>query len=239
MLELHDVVKNYYLGDGKPIRAVDGVSMSIAAGEVVALYGPSGSGKTTLIELIAGIQVPDSGSILLDGRDIVRMSRKEASAYRLNDLGMVMQPGTLQPGLKAITSASVKLMTSGVGSAYKQIRPLMVELGLGERLHHRTDQLSMGERQRVLIALALSREPKLVLADEPTASLDTENTHTILRLLRRLCLERDMALLLVTHDPEAAAYADHTHELRDGRLTKRHSPPAIAAFQDIPADQGP
>jgi putative ABC transport system ATP-binding protein len=224
VLELRNVVKRYQVGGGEPVRAVDNVSMTVAAGEVVALYGPSGSGKTTLIELIAGLRVPDSGGIFVDEQDVVRMSCKEAGGYRLNVLGMVMQPSTLRPGARAIASASIKLMDSGARAARAQIRPLMVELGLGDRLRHRTEQLSMGERQRVLIALALSRRPKLVLADEPTASLDTDNTRMVLGLLRNLCCERGMALLLVTHDPEAAAYADRTHELRDGRLGDRRSP---------------
>ncbi len=232
MLELRNVVKHYQMGGGEPIHAVDDVSMAVAAGEVVALYGPSGSGKTTLIELIAGLRVPDSGSIFVDERDVVRMSRKEAGSYRLNVLGMVMQPSTLRPGARAIASASVKLMDSGSRAARAQIRPLMAELGLGDRLRHRTEQLSMGERQRVLIALALSRQPKLVLADEPTASLDTDNTRMVLGLLRDQCRDRGMALLLVTHDPEAAAYADRTHELRDGHLGDRRSPVAAGGFTE-------
>jgi putative ABC transport system ATP-binding protein len=231
VLELRHVVKHYHLG-GNPIYAIDDVSMTVVAGEVVALYGPSGSGKTTLVELVAGLKAPDRGSIIVDGRDVAKMSRKEANGFRLNDLGMVLQPSSLQPGVRAITSASIKLMSSGARSARDQIRPLMVELGLGERLYHRVSQLSMGERQRVLIALALSREPKLVLADEPTASLDTENTRRVLGLLRGMCLERNMALLLVTHDPEAASYADRTYELRDGHLNDRRPPdPSPVGFK--------
>jgi putative ABC transport system ATP-binding protein len=221
VLELRNVVKHYHAGGDEPIRAVDDVSMDVAAGELVALYGPSGSGKTTLIEVIAGLKAADGGSVVVDGRDIVRMSRREAADYRLNVLGMVMQPSTLQPGAPAITSASLKLLMASVRGAQAQIRPLMAELGLGERLYHRTEALSMGERQRVLIALALSRGPKLVLADEPTASLDTENTRKVLELLREQCRSHGMALLLATHDPEAATYADRTHELRDGRLGDR------------------
>jgi putative ABC transport system ATP-binding protein len=220
VLELRDVVKLYQLGN-TTIRAVDGVSMTVAPGEIVALYGPSGSGKTTLIELIAGLKAPDEGSIIVGGRDVVGMSRKEARDYRLNELGIVMHPSSLQPGARAITSASIKLAHLGSRDAQKRITPLMSELGLAERLRHRVSQLSMGERQRVLIALALSCKPELVLADEPTASLDTENTRGVLALLKRLCREREMALLLVTHDPEAAAYADRVHELRDGRLGQR------------------
>ncbi|HYB23190.1 MAG TPA: ATP-binding cassette domain-containing protein, partial [Solirubrobacteraceae bacterium] len=179
MLELRDVVKRYQLG-GSTIRAVDHVSMDIAGGELVALYGPSGSGKTTLVELIAGLKTPDAGSIRVDGRDVVRMSRKEARDYRLRELGIVMQPSSLQQGARAITSASIKLTSLiGTRAAHRRMMPLMLELGLGNRLEHRIAQLSMGERQRVLIALALSCEPNLVLADEPTASLDTENTRSV------------------------------------------------------------
>jgi putative ABC transport system ATP-binding protein len=223
VLELRDVVKSYKLG-GSVIQAVAGVSLEIAKGELVALYGPSGSGKTTLIELIAGLRAPDGGSVLVGGRDVTRMSRKDARDYRLRELGIVMAPSSLQPGSKAITTASLKL-TSLVGRrlAVAQIAPLLARLGLSDRVDHRIAQLSMGERQRVLIALALSCDPALVLADEPTASLDSENTHSVLELLRRLCRERDMALLVATHDPEVAGYADRVHELRDGRIGERRA----------------
>lgn len=218
MLELHGLVKHYQLGGGEPIRAVDGVSMTIDAGEFVALYGPSGSGKTTLIELIAGLQAPDAGSVIVGGRDVVRMSRKEAANYRLHQLGMVMQPETLIPGASAVQNASLKLLFTNVRNAKPAIEPLLGRLGLSGRFKHRTEQLSMGERQRVLIALALSTDPKLCLADEPTASLDTQRTREVLSLLRDLCREREMALLLATHDPMAADYADRVYELRDGRI---------------------
>jgi len=218
VLELRDLVKHYQLGGGEPVRAVDGVSMTVARGEFVALYGPSGSGKTTLIELIAGLQAPDGGSVLVDGRDLASMSRREADEYRLRQLGIVGQPHNLIPGAQAIQNASLKLLMINVRKAPRRIEPLLAQLGLGERLHHRTEQLSMGERQRVLIALALSTDPPLVLADEPTGNLDTHRTREVLELLQHLCRERQMALLLATHDPQAAAYADQVHELRDGRL---------------------
>lgn len=223
MLQLRDVVKSYTVGDSV-IRAVDGVSLEISAGELVALYGPSGSGKTTLIELIAGLKSPDSGSILVGGRDIVGMSRKDARDYRLRELGIVMPPSTLQPGSKAISTASMKLVSLvGRRMAVRQIASLLAELGLSDRTDQRIAQLSMGERQRVLIALALSCDPALVLADEPTASLDRENTHRVLEILQRLCRARGMALLVVTHDPEVASYADNLHELRDGRIGERRA----------------
>ncbi|MGA7703799.1 MAG: ABC transporter ATP-binding protein [Solirubrobacteraceae bacterium] len=218
MLEIRELVKLYRVGVEEPIRAVDGLSMSVEAGEFVALYGPSGSGKTTLLELIAGLRAPDSGSVLVAGRDVTHMSRRESDDYRLNLLGVIGQPHHLIPGARAIDNASLKLWLSSTRQAKHTIAPLLEQLGLGGRLGHRTEQLSMGERQRVLIARALAMNPKLVLADEPTGNLDTQRTHEVLGLLRKLCHERGMALVLATHDPEAAAYADQVHELRDGHL---------------------
>jgi putative ABC transport system ATP-binding protein len=218
VLELRDLVKHYRVGGGEPIRAVDGVSMTVPAGELVALYGPSGSGKTTLLELIAGLQPPDSGTVLVDGQDIFAFSTKQSDDYRLRRLGIVGQPQNLIPGARAVENASLKLLLANARTAHSQIEPLMERLGLGERLAHRTEQLSMGERQRVLIALALSLDPKLVLADEPTGTLDTQRTREVLGLLRELCHERGTALVLATHDPQAAGFADQVYELRDGRL---------------------
>jgi ABC-type lipoprotein export system ATPase subunit len=220
VLEVRHLVKHYQVGSDELIRAVDGVSMAISPGEFVALYGPSGSGKTTLLELIAGLREPDHGSVLVNGRDVFSMSRKEGHDYRLHQLGIVGQPHNLIPGAKAIQNASLKLLLANVRKAPSAIEPLLAQLGLGKRLHHRTEQLSMGERQRVLIALALSTNPQLVLADEPTGNLDTHRTREVLGLLRDLCHERRMALLLATHDPQAASFADQVHELRDGRLTE-------------------
>jgi putative ABC transport system ATP-binding protein len=220
MLELRDLVKHYPMASGEPVRAVDGVSMTVAAGEFVALYGPSGSGKTTLLEVIAGLKEADSGEVLVGGRDVLKMSRKEGHAYRLRQLGVIGQPRNLMPGARAVQNASLKLLLANVRKAQPTIEPLLCQLGLGNRLQHRTEQLSMGERQRVLIALALSMEPELVLADEPTGSLDTQRTREVLGLLRDLCHERQMALVLATHDPEAAHFADQVHELRDGHLTE-------------------
>lgn len=218
MLELSELVKHYQIGGGEPVRAVDGVSMSVAAGELAAIYGPSGSGKTTLLELIAGLRTPDRGSVLVEGRDVSAMSRRESDQYRLRQLGVIGQPHNLIPGARAIHNASLKLLLSNGRRAKPEILALMDRLGLSERLAHRTEQLSMGERQRVLIVRALATKPKLVLADEPTGSLDTHRTRDILELLRELCAERQMAVVLATHDPQVAEFADQVHELRDGRL---------------------
>jgi len=218
VLELADVAMRHKLGH-VTVPALDGVTLTVAPGEFVALYGPSGSGKTTLLKLIVGLTItPSSGTITVDGRDITKLSRKEADDYRLHTLGIIGPPDVLQPGARAIRAASIRMRLSDRKNAEKIVAPLLVRLGLGDRLRHRVEQLSMGERQRVVMALALSTDPRLVLADEPTGNLDTENSRLVLGLLRDLCHERNVALLLATHDPEAAAFADKIVALRDGRL---------------------
>lgn len=226
MLEVRELVKHYHVGDGEPVRAVDGLSLSIAAGELVALYGPSGSGKTTLLTLIAALMVPDAGSVVVDGQDLALFSDAEQSRYRLRDLGFVDQTVDLLPGGNVLQNAALKLwMIENTRKAERRIEPLLERLGLGERLRHRADQLSMGERQRVMIARALSTGPKLVLADEPTGNLDTRRGREVLELLAEMCREQQTAVLLVTHDPQATAFADRVLGLRDGRITD-HLPEA-------------
>jgi putative ABC transport system ATP-binding protein len=220
-LVVRDLVKHYELGDGEPVRAVDGVSLSIAAGELVALYGPSGSGKSTLLALIAGLLAPDSGSVLVDGRDLAALSDHERADYRLREIGLVDQRPILLPGGTAVQNAAMKLwMIEGVRAAQRAVVPLLRELGLQERLRHRGEQLSMGERQRVAIARALSTDPKLILADEPTGSLDSRRGGEVLQLLASRCAQRGTAVLLVTHDPQATAVADRVLGLRDGRIVE-------------------
>jgi putative ABC transport system ATP-binding protein len=218
MLETRDLVKHYHVGDGDPIRAVDGVSLSIAMGEFVALYGPSGSGKSTLIDLIAGFQPPDSGTVRIDGCDLSGLSEREHAEVLLRLLGIVGGPEDLLAGASAVENAALKLLRADARHATTLVRPLLEELGLRDRMNHPTGKLSMGERQRVLIAQALALDPKLVLADEPTAHLDTLHSREVLELLRALCHRRGAAILLATHDPQAVGFADRAHELRDGRL---------------------
>lgn len=220
MLELRELVKHYEVGEGEPVRAVDGVSLSVQAGELVALYGPSGSGKTTLLMLIAALLRPDSGEIRLEGRTISSLSERDGARYRLQELGFVRQTLNLIPGVSALDNAALKLLGADMNprQAHRRVMPLLEQLGLGERLRHRPEQLSMGERQRVMIARALSTEPKLVLADEPTGSLDSRRGREVLELLTSICRERQVAVVLVTHDPQAARYADRVHELHDGCL---------------------
>jgi putative ABC transport system ATP-binding protein len=220
VLELRGLVKHYPSPGGETVRAIDGISMEVGQGEFVALYGPSGSGKSTLLMLIAGLLEPDSGQILVDGRNVTALSPREAADYRRLEVGFVRQSLDLLPGVTAVDNAMLKLLERGVGwrEARRRVVPLLTQLGLERRLKHRAEQLSMGERQRVLIARALSTNPKLVLADEPTGSLDRQRSNEVFDLLLSLCRERHIALLLVTHDPRAAVVATRAHALQDGRL---------------------
>jgi putative ABC transport system ATP-binding protein len=230
MLQLRDLVKHYPAVGGEPVRAVDGVSLHVRPGEMVALYGPSGSGKTTLLLMIATLLQPTAGTIAIDGRDVSSLTEREASQFRLSQLGFIRQNFDLLPGVSAIDNASLKLLKSiRWREAHSEITPLLARLGLGERLDHRAETLSMGERQRVMIARALSTQPSLLLADEPTGSLDTQRSREVLELLRELCRERNVAVVLVSHDPLAASYADRVFALRDGGLCdyQPDRPPAL------------
>jgi putative ABC transport system ATP-binding protein len=221
MLQLEDVVKHYRVGDDEIVKAVDGIRLSVGEGELVALYGPSGSGKTTLLMLIAGLLVPDRGSVIVNGREVSSLSERERAHYRRSELGFIRQSLDLIPGVRADDNAALKLFaTSGRREAQRNVAPLLERLGLNGRARQRAEQLSMGERQRVMIARALSTQPRLVLADEPTGSLDTDRGREVLSLLAEVCHERQVGVLLVTHDPRAAAFADQVHALRDGQLVE-------------------
>jgi putative ABC transport system ATP-binding protein len=220
MLELCELTKHYSAVGGETVRAVDGVSLKVKAGEIVALYGPSGSGKTTLLLMIATLLQPTSGSVVIGGRDISSLSEREASRFRLSELGFIRQNFDLLPGVTAIDNTVLKLLKEmRWRDAQREVAPLLERLGMGERLRHRAETLSMGERQRVMIARALSTKPSMLLADEPTGSLDTQRGREVLELLRGLSRERGVAVVLVSHDPMAALYADRVYALRDGRLS--------------------
>jgi putative ABC transport system ATP-binding protein len=218
-LELHKIVKHFR--SGEVVRAVDGVSLRIAPGELVALYGPSGSGKTTLLSIAGAFLQPDRGSVRFNGCDVTAFSAMERALYRRRDVGLVQQRYHLSAGSTAIDNAAVKLLADRVSreEARRRAIPWLERVGLGERLAYTPDRLSGGEGQRVALARALVNEPRLVLADEPTAQLDRRRSRDLLALLAEIAHERSVPILVVTHDPEAAAVADRTHTLRDGRLS--------------------
>jgi putative ABC transport system ATP-binding protein len=219
-LQLQGVVKRYRSG-GETVMAVDDVSMDVRPGELVALYGPSGSGKTTLLLIAAGLMAPDQGEVLFDGRDLARCSSREGVTFRRRHVGFIFQSFHLTPGASALDNTALKLLADGysLGDAHAAAQPWLERVGLGERLQNTPEQMSMGECQRVAIARALVNEPGLLLADEPTGSLDSLRSRQTLGLLREICHERGIPALLVTHDPQASSFADRVHTLRDGRLT--------------------
>jgi putative ABC transport system ATP-binding protein len=219
LLEIREVRKSFRFGDDV-VHAVDGLSLTIEPGQLVALYGPSGSGKSTLLRIAAAIERPDSGSVFVDGRDVTTLSEREAADYRMYTLGWVSQHSDLISGLTAVDNAAVKVLAASgsIRRARRTITPLLERLGLAERLQHRAETLSMGERQRVTIARALSLDPRVVLADEPTGNLDSRRSREVLALLRDETHDRAMATLLVTHDANAAGYADQVYTLQDGVL---------------------
>ncbi len=232
-LELRSIVKHFR--GGEVVRAVDGVSLTVEPGELVALYGPSGSGKTTLLSIAGGFLRPDAGSVRFAGRDVTAFTTHERALYQRRDVGLVQQGYHLSAGSSAIDNAAVKLLADRVSleEARRRAIPWLERVGLGDRLSSTPDRLSGGEGQRVALARALVNEPRLVLADEPTAYLDRRRSRDMLRLLSGIAHERAVAILLVTHDPEAAAIADRAHTLSDGALTAGAphdvAPPRIAA----------
>jgi putative ABC transport system ATP-binding protein len=221
MLELKGVVKRFRSG-GEEVCAVDGVDLELRAGEMVALHGPSGSGKTTLLLLIAALVKPDAGAIRFQGREVSRLSEAAASEYLHRDVGFIYQSPQLMPRVPAIENASMKLMVGGLSMrrAQELTLPWLTRVGLGERLQHTPEHLSTGERQRVAVARALAGSPRLILADEPTGNLDSARSGEIVQLLHDLAHEREAAVLLVTHDLQAASIADRRFTLRDGRLVE-------------------
>jgi len=239
MLELKDVVK-HYRGAGEEVRAVDGVSLRVEGGEMVARPGPSGSGKTTLLLLIAALLAPERGSVHFAGREVSAFSEDEVSDYLMRDVGFIYQSYRLMPRVSSVENAALKLLLRGVGmrDAKQRAIPWLERLGLRDRLEHTPEQLSGGERQRVAIARALTGEPRLILADEPTGNLDSARSVETIALLRALAHEQGTTVLLVTHDAEAAGLADRRYALRDGRLVAEDGLP-IAEAEREPASSPP
>jgi putative ABC transport system ATP-binding protein len=212
-----------YRLDGAHVDALRGVSLSVARGEFVALVGPSGSGKSTVLNLIGGLDSPTEGQVWVDGVELTAQDERGLTAHRRHRVGFVFQSFNLLPRLTALENVAVPLTFVGVPEAERlaRARTLLAQVGLGGRLDHRPTQLSGGEQQRVAIARALIAEPALLLADEPTGNLDTATGGEVMALLQRLNAGRGLTLLVVTHDPEVAAYAHRVVRLRDGRVEAR------------------
>ncbi len=223
-LETKAVMKTYP-GDSGPIQAVDQVSLQVAAGEFVALVGPSGSGKTTMLSMLAALLQPSSGQILLDGQDLARMGDRERVAMRRKKIGFTFQTNNLVPYLTAVENVELMLrLNNALDKAGKlRARELLARLGLAERLHNLPGQMSGGQQQRVAIARALIHNPSLVLADEPTASLDTERAYQVVETFAGLIHEQNRAGIMVTHDLRMCEFVDRVLQMQDGKLVRTYT----------------
>jgi len=220
MIELVDVSRTVTSGAG-PLTILHPTSLRIGAGRSVAITGPSGSGKSTMLGLMAGLDAPTTGRVVIDGTDITRLAEEELARLRGAKVGIVFQFFHLLPALTAQENVLVPMEIAGVRDALTRARALLADVGLIERAHHYPSQLSGGEQQRVAIARALANEPRIVLADEPTGNLDSATGRQVIDQLVRVNRDRGCTLVLVTHDPELAALADEVIGLRDGRVVER------------------
>jgi putative ABC transport system ATP-binding protein len=220
-LEVHDVVKTFETDTG-PINAVDGVSFSVEHGEFVALVGPSGSGKTTMLSILAALLTPTSGQVLIDGQDLARMGEAQRVTLRREKIGFTFQSNNLIPFLTAAENVEFMLRLNGRLDKAGRMRSeeLLSRLGLAQRLRSLPNQMSGGQQQRVAIARALIHAPTLVLADEPTASLDTERAFQVVQTFAGLIHENNRAGIIVTHDLRMVQYVDRVLQMRDGKLIK-------------------
>lgn len=215
-------VEKFYQLDNSIVRAVDGVSLAVHPGEFVALVGPSGSGKTSMLAMLAGLLRPTSGTIMIDGMELGSMSDNKRTAFRARSIGFAFQSNNLVPYLTAQENVELMLRLNGRfdRNGRKRAVDLLDRLGLGERLHNYPGQLSGGQQQRVAIARALIHEPSVVLADEPTASLDTERANQVVATFAELIHEQGRAGIMVTHDLRMCRYVDRVVRMEDGKIAR-------------------
>lgn len=215
---LHKIYKN----GANELHVLKGIDLNVKKGEVLALLGPSGAGKSTLLHLLGGLDSPTKGEVFIDGVDIYSISDYERARLRNRKIGFVFQFYHLLPEFDALENVILPLLIKGENGSFKNIRKAGIEIltavGLGERLHHRPNQLSGGEQQRVAIARALVNEPEILLCDEPTGNLDSETGKHVLDLLWDLNSKRNLTLIMVTHEAEIAKAAERVLHIRDGRI---------------------
>jgi putative ABC transport system ATP-binding protein len=219
VIEVHELTKTYARGEAAT-RALDGVTLDVHPGELMLLMGPSGSGKTTLLSIMGCILEATSGSVRIHGREIVGLPQRALPALRLDRFGFIFQGFNLFPTLTALQNVALALDLKGIAgrAARRRASELLEQVGLGARAQAYPADLSGGQKQRVAIARALAGDPGIVLADEPTAALDSSSGHTVMGLMQRLAHERDRAVVIVTHDSRMLGYADRIVHIEDGRI---------------------
>ncbi len=219
VLKVDNLSRRYATG-GDVVHAIDGVSFEVRCGQFIALMGASGSGKSTLLHLLAGLDVPTEGRVVIDGRPIAQMTDRQRTLFRRSHIGFVFQSFNLLPTLTAAENVAIPLMIGGAGQRESREKALefLASVGLEGRSTHRPAALSGGEQQRVAIARALVIDPSIILADEPTGNLDSRHGEEIWQLLRRLSTEEGRTIVVVTHEAAGAAYADRVIVMRDGTI---------------------
>ncbi len=228
IIKIENVVKHYRIGE-VVTHALDGIDLTFQEKEFTALVGPSGSGKTTLLQLIGCLDKPDKGRIMINGQDVTNLNANQRADLRREKIGFIFQFFALVPVLTAYENVELPLLLNGVRAKdkHERVMSLLDSVGLANRAHHRPDQLSGGEQQRVAIARALAPRPIMVLADEPTANLDSANGAQAMEIMQRLNQETGTAFIFATHDPRVVAYAQRVVELRDGKLVDGDESPLL------------
>ena len=228
-VKLQDITKIYKMGEVE-IRAVDHISFSISKGEFVVIVGPSGAGKTTVLNILGGMDTATEGKLIVDGNDITAYNAKQLTGYRREDIGFVFQFYNLVPNLTALENVELALQ---ICKDPLDANTVLEEVGLGERLDNFPAQLSGGEQQRVSIARALAKNPKLLLCDEPTGALDYNTGKSILKLLQNMCRERGMTVIVITHNQALAPMADRLIHIKNGQVSKMQMNENPMSIDDI------
>jgi len=236
LMSMKGVTRDYKLGKTL-VRALRGLDMEIAKGEVVAIMGPSGSGKSTLMHMLGALDVPTEGTAMIDGSDLKDLKESELVTFRGQKVGFVFQTFNLVQTLSALQNVELPMIFQGISKSerHRKAIDLLTKVGLAERIRHRPNELSGGERQRVAIARSLANDPEIILADEPTGNLDTESGQSILDLLKELSVNDGKTVILVTHDPEAAEIADRIITLRDGCVATESHGDSVARAEESKA----
>lgn len=225
VVQTKNLTKTYAMGEMQ-VQALDGVDFSVSAGEFVAIIGKSGSGKSTLLHMLGGLDVPTSGSVIVDGNDLTMLDRTQLALFRRRRVGFIFQQYNLIPDLNVWDNIIFPLALDGVAIDTEFIDELLTALHIADKRDRMPSQLSGGEQQRVAIARALAMRPALILADEPTGNLDTTTSHEVMGLIRTLAAKLHQTLIVVTHDIDIAQLADRIVEMRDGRIVKGGVPDA-------------
>ena len=233
-LIVENVVKSYKQGD-RAVQALAGVSLAVQRGQFLAVMGASGSGKSTLLHLVAGLTSPDSGRILINDVDISTMPDRDLTLFRRRSIGLVFQSFNLIPTLSARDNVALPLLLDGKNGTGVNTKAdeLLATLGLSHRGHHRPDMMSGGEQQRVAIGRALVTDPAVILADEPTGNLDSTSSKSVCELLRDLCAIHGKTIVMVTHEPSVAAFAQEVAVMRDGKLIDRFPTRETGGTQEL------